>query len=274
MTEKLGPDDFRKQLHSWNEIAKQNADNFYAIVNSDPEAAVTRIKEFILKARDTAGPNSHFWEGFVGGPNPDWMAPTLNAIGLIYPDLKTEVRKVAFKSVMGFLDGLKYGYSQNQVEVIDEPWLVADIVINRPLYWSGYADYIKILEKYRTWKDLYPHLSGAKSNFWLAYTVAKPEYASEDIRNNYFKIFPSLVDRTQDAIAAMAVVINQTFFISQGESFEEAVSNDLSQVDVRLVDGIKRKMQEKKWIDLDEPVYIRKAKDGNYYKRRSEVFSS
>lgn len=262
------------QMGSWEINAVDNANSFSQLLIDNPRQAIKRISEFIAKARDSEGPESHVYEAYTGGANESWTAPILDLVGVIYPILPQDVRKEALTHSLGFLDTQKYPIAQDNVERIDEPWLVGDIITNRPLYWCGFAEYCGLLQEHKSWGEVFKTLESGKikSAFWMSMAVAWRDCAADAVRENYPKFFPTLMDRTKDAIAAMTMVKAQNEFLQEGTSLKEAVERRLVRYDPQLIPDIRRKIQEAKWVDLDEAVYIKEFDpiDG-YWKHRSKI---
>lgn len=260
-----------EQMSAWGKSAADNAISFLQLVNDNPGQAVDRIPEFILRARDSAGPGSHVWEAYAGGACELWTAPVLDIVGTIYPILPKDIRKRALEHSLDFLDRQNYFVAQDNVERINEPWLVGDIVLNRWIYWCGFEEYSDLLEKHQNWGEVYRKLDKIKSAFWFSMAVALKEHASDEVRENYYRFFPTLIDRTKDAIAAIAVVHAQTRFLKTGASLEESVEDELVGFDPTLLPDIKRRITEQKWVDLDEPVHINPSDGSTRWKHRSEI---
>jgi len=225
------------------------ANSYYQLMQKSPSIAIDKLDEFMEKVRDI-NPERCFVEAVAGGPNHDWTAPMLDIVGIMYPTLDRELRTKSLIKCMSFLDGLRYDYSQNHVELINEPWLVADIVISRDLYWCGYQDYIALLNKHKDWDGLRKDSTRIKSDFWLTYALVKPEYSSLDIRYNYYKTYPELVDRTLDGIAGILATRSELFLEKKGTPILESYEKYLSKIDTILHDRILSKIEENKWIKL------------------------
>jgi len=240
---------FLRTLTGMNTNAKEIAGRYYNLMLENPEFAIENLPEFIESVRDI-NPNRSYVEAVAGGPNHDWTAPMLDIIGVMYPSLDRNLRKKALSKCFNFLDFLNYFESQNHVALINEPHLVADIVINNQWYWCGHEMCSDLLQKYTDWPNFLEHMDLMRSEFWLAYTITKPKYSSLEIRYNFYKQFPDLMDRTKYAIAAISYVTAQKRAIEQNKDFNpEAI--DLSAYDPLLHQDIRNKMQEKKWIDLN-----------------------
>lgn len=235
-----------------NVRANEVANSYLQLMLENPILAIRQLPKFIEQARDiNEGGARGFVEAVAGGPNYDWTAPMLDIIGIVYPELDKESRKEGLLGCLGFLDRLNYFNSQNNVELINEPWLVADIIINRGLYWCGYAQYCDLLERCKKWPDFQKEIKSARSEFWLSLAVVQPECSSLEVRANYYKQFSGLIDRTQDAIAAMTFNHAQDANKRDGTSIEGYIEKSLSKYDVLLHEAIRRKMKEEKWIRLN-----------------------
>lgn len=238
------------------EKAGENADSFRQLLLDNPGEGIAQFPTFLRKARDI-NPNAAFVEAVAGGPNHDWTAPIIDSVGIIYPELSVENRTRSLQMIMSYLDSLRYDYSQNHVERLNEPWLVGDITINSTnmFYWPGITQYSELLSQYATWEELHPHLHEVRSAFFMAFTVSKRKYTNNHIRQNFYHTFPSLTDRTQDAIAAIIYVRAQNAFLLEGTPIQEYVESKLFGYDPAIAPLIMRKIDERKWIDLDRPLY-------------------
>lgn len=275
LTKKLTTN-FVGEISSWYETAAKNTNDFYQLVLDDPQKGIKEIPQFIMKARDTAGPGSHVWEALAGGANYDWTGPVLDVVGIIYPDLPPDIRKEALLNVLDFIDKQNYSIAQENVAMINEPWLVADIILNRSLYWCGYQEYIDLTTKYPTWSQLYPHLDQVKSAFWMAMAISRPKYTNDNIRENFYRRFPILMDKTCDAIAAITETDAKNSFLRYGEPIEQNRDRYLFMYDHTSVPAIRKKIDEAKWTDLDEPYYVYwkvkgQEREEHEYRYRSKI---
>lgn len=237
------------EIGSWNKNADQIGEVYAKLMNENPRQAIRDLSKFIDQARDI-NPERSFVEAIAGGPNHDWTAPMLDIVGTVYPSLEKDVRKEALHNCLDFLDGLRYDYSQNHVELINEPWLVGDIVITRPLYWCGFQDYCDLLAKHKTWKDTYPEMKNAKSAFWLAMAVVRTEFASDEVKERFYRLFPTLTDRTLDAIAGITYEHSVLELKEDGTPLEQNIEQRLFKYDHRFHTDIRRKIEERKWLKL------------------------
>ena len=238
-----------EQIGNKNRQASDVVDSFYTLMMDDPISAINKLTSYIEQARDV-NENRAFVEAIAGGPNHDWTGPILDIFGIAYPSLKREARTKGLEKILNFLDGLNYFNSQSNVELINEPWLVADIVINRSLYWCGYEEYTKLLRSNRTWRELEPHMKSIRSAFWFAIAVTRPKYSSLELRTAFYKEFPTLIDRTKDAIAAITFNHAQDTNKRDGTIVEDYIQKSLSKYDPLLNNDIRSKMEEKKWIRM------------------------
>lgn len=265
---------FIAPIKDWYNVSEENTAAFYELAVNDPNLAVQSLPEFIERARNSAGPGTKVYEAYVGGANHDWTGPLIDVVGTIYPLLETETRKQALVNTFDFLDRQNYVTAQDNLELVNEPWLVSDVLINcGNLYWCGYQQYVEMLEKYPTWAELYPHLRDVKSAFWMALAVSQSRFANDSIKDNFARVFPTLVDRTRDAIAAITIVRAQDKYLISGTPVIETVEASLFGYDHAWIPEIKRKLGEKKWVDLDKAVYVKKGEEFEW-KRRSEIPAS
>lgn len=229
--------------------AGEVASAYYQLMLAKPEEAIQRFPEFMEKAR---GVNPGIGEAMAGGPNHDWTAPIINIVGIIYSAQERNIRKNILQQCMNFLDGINYLNSQRNVALINDPWLAADIVITRPLYWCGYKEYCDLIKENKTWQEFSGKIETTRSDFWLAMAVTHPEHASLDIRTQFYKQYPTLMDRTEDAIAAMVAVYGGRKAERNGVPLETCINKRLVKHDPMLHDDIRRKIEEEKWILLSE----------------------
>ncbi|MEK6964414.1 MAG: hypothetical protein AABX70_08400 [Nanoarchaeota archaeon] len=259
---------FMGQIGAQFEHSGAVAEEFSCLARDNPEQAVDQLGSFIARARDH-GPDSAFGEAVGGGPCEYDTAPFLDIIGELYPILEKPVRVKAFKKALSFLDGLNYFNSQNNVELINEPWLVGDILVNRMLYWPGYQLYVELLAKCPTWNDLVPHIGKVCSDFFLTTAVMGPKYASLDVRHGYYEHRADILDRTLDATAARILVGSHMLHKKEGVDIEGHVRERLVKYDPLLHSRIREKMQEKPGILLEETVskadYVSEARGGSHW---------
>lgn len=238
------------QFEAMEQQASGVSNDYYQLMLENPEEAIQRLPEFIDKARDVNPVRAY--EAMAGGPNHDWTGPMLDIVGIVYPTLRREAREKGLRQCLNFLDGLNYFNSQDNVALINEPWLASDIVITCPLYWCGYKEYCDFAEKNKTWKDFSKKMNSARSAFWLAMAVTHPEHASLEVRKNFHEQFPTLMDRTKDALAAMAAVYGGRKAEREGRELADCIDERLAGYDPMLHDDIRKKIEEKKWILLKE----------------------
>lgn len=262
----------KRAMQSFDDLnarADENISEFHKLMLQDPTSAISAFTTFVQQGRDI----NQLPDAMIGGPNHDWIAPLIDVGGSVYPELPVGERTRFLEMVMNYLSSLNSFYSQNHVELINEPWLVADILVNSDwMYWPGFIQQSGMLEKYPTWEALYPHLGEVKSAFFMALAVSKPKYSTDQIRRNFYQTFPSLTDRTQDAIAALIYVRAQNAFLKEGIPIHEYVESKLFGYDPEIAPNILRKIKEKKWIDLNRSIYFKDPKTGLFqYRKRSEI---
>lgn len=224
-------------------------EEYARLMQHNPKNAIERLPEFIKKALDV-NPEPAY-AAMAGGPNQDWTGPLLDLIGSIYPTLSREQREFALKKVFCFLDFQNYDNAQWQVEKIQEPWLVGDILVTRPLYNPGWKSYAELLQQHRTWDTLSEHLPLDTNRFLLTIPLIQPSYSSLEVRTNFYRKLPTLLDRAQDAIAALFYESASYHTQKENTPFEETLQRKISCVDPLLHDSLCKKLEEKKWIKLE-----------------------
>jgi len=226
------------------------AEEYQQLMRQYPNEAIDKLPEFIDRIRDINPERAY--ESLAGGPCEKWIGPVLNIFGEVYPELNRESRKKGLKLCINFLDDLRYDYAQNKLEVIQEPWLATDIVITRPIYWCGYKEYCDFADTHQKWKDFSKGIGSVKSAFWLAMGVVQHKHTSLEVRQNFYERYPVLMERTKDAIAAMAAVYGGRKAVKENISVDEGIDKWLNGVDSLLYNDIRTKIEEKKWILLPD----------------------
>jgi hypothetical protein len=227
--------------------AGEFAEEFLDLAMNDPMQAVEQLPRFIAKARSINPPGI---EAMAGGPNHDWVAPMFNVLGAVYPFLPPDAREKGLRKCIDYLDGLNYFYSQNHVELIDEPLLVADIKINRYLYWPGYKHATALLEKYRGWDEFKEHMGEVRSEFFRTYPILKPKYASLNVRTGFAKEFPDLLERLLGAAAALTWDKAESIAKQDGKPYDSLLTEYMNDFDPLLHGMIHAKIGERNWIVL------------------------
>ncbi len=212
----------------------------------NPEAAILQFDEFMGAMRNVNQDSSY--EAYVGGPNHDWTSQILNVVGSVYPALDKTMKEVAFRKCMVFLNSLRYDYSQNHVELIQEPRLVGDISSHQSLYWPGFQSTKNLLLVHHDWysfRDAVPESLGA---IFVALPILKKEYASKAVQDEFCKQMPDLVDATLDACVAR---INASAMLREknGEMlYADTVLEKIASYDLRHHEMLKQKLLEKNWV--------------------------
>lgn len=225
---------------------------YRTLIEQNPFQGVMQLSSFLKRVREKMSPEGRAWETIAGGPNPDTTGPILDAAGIFYETFNRQEREQVLRKILSFLDGLKNIYAEWQVEKINDPWLVMDIVINRFDYWPGMKDYIELLKDKNTWNLLQPEINKVSSRFFLAFTILHPEYSSLSVRQKFYKQFPDLIDSTEDAVAAWIQARAEVFSESKGQTVDEYVSSKMLSYDPLSHNNIKKKIKERKWIILAE----------------------
>ena len=226
------------------------AEQYALEMKQDPERALEKFHEAMEAVRNV-NPNRAFAEAACRGPNQDWTAPILNAVGLMYPSLDRDLRQKALAKGIGFLDGLNSTVSQDNIEQVNEPWLAADILINRPYYWPGFQWYIDFFAKNKSWDDVARESEKVRSDFWMVFTALRPKYSTLPLRQKIYSSFPGVVDRTLDAIAALIHDHSEHDSRKGYRPYEDGVKGRLAKYDPQFHAAINEKIAEAKWIRLD-----------------------
>jgi len=236
-------------------IKEKGLEVFLELAQNEPERAVKELPKYIEKVLNM---NGGIFRGVnCGGPDPYTTAPLLNTIGLIYPYLDRSPREKALNNCLYFLDGLNYFNSQNNVELIDEPWLITDIFINRQLYWPGYKVYVNRLKNILAWEQFENEFMRegrliSKGAFFLSLTISRVEHCSENIRRSFAEVFPDLVDRTKDGIACL-IHHNASCHIGEKNiSYEEELKKELEKYEPSWKNELSKKIHDENWIILPE----------------------
>jgi hypothetical protein len=222
---------------------------FRELIQRDALAAISRLPEYIYKARNVT---DRIHESMCGGPNQDWVGPILSAIGDVYSLFEKNERSQILRICMDYLDSCNYFNAQDHVALIDDPWLVSDIVITRPLYWPGYKRYANLLEENKIWKEVQEKMSEVRSAFWMAFAVSMKKGPSDNVRGNFYRTFPGLMDKTMDGIAAITAEHAASEAKIEGSDLENNIQERLFKYDPGLVPRVRKKIKEAKWIRMDE----------------------
>ena len=229
--------------------ASDVANEYYQLIVKDHTRAVSELPVFIQKARDTVD-NRAFVECLVG-PEVGCVGQVKNLMGALYPFMDERLRVEALEGCLDYLNGLRYDYAQDQVELIDEPWLVGDIIVSKPLYWCGFKYHTMELSQNRSWSEFKKHTLKTPSRFWQALAVTWHKYSTPEIREGFYQEYPDLVDRTLDAIAAITFDHAESEMGRDGTPLNEGIHRRLQKYDHALHDRVLEKIEEKKWIKLD-----------------------
>lgn len=183
--------------------AAENIEAYRLLIQEDPAKAIEQLPDFIDQARN-ANPERAY-EAMAGGPNQDFVAPLINAVGPLYPALPREARLPLLRKIFNYLDSLNYFNAQDHVELIHEPWLVGDILTTRPLYSPGYKTHADFLEKNRNWQEVAAQVDKSRSKFFFSLALIQPKISSLEVRTRFYEQFPVLLDRTLDAVAGFII---------------------------------------------------------------------
>jgi hypothetical protein len=238
-------------------VQEHHQEIFHELAMDNPEEAVRKFPEFlegILKAG-----NGFFSGKMCGGPYPPATIPLFNTIGGIYPSLSKELRGIALRKVMNFLNGQNYSLSQEYVEGIHKPWLCGDIIADsRFLYWPGYKEYSDKL----VGKVILGDLNGdvvkqnnegfyldVKSDFWFAYTVGRAD-TSEHLRSGFTELCPELIERTKDACATI-IAVESAWPVAKKKTennFAQEAETHLAHYASEWHDDLVNKINNRNWV--------------------------
>jgi hypothetical protein len=220
------------------------------LVVQDPEKAIDELYGFNKKVRNVNKERA-FIESLVG-PNQDWTGPIFSLVGNIYPELNKQAREKALRKTLQILDKINYMYVQWDVEKINEPLFVRDIQVSRPIYWPGYEQQTKFLEKNTTWKDfLEKRKELITSDFLLAFAISKPKHASLEIRTKFYDSNKELMDRTSEAIGGILYNESERFHEREKLTLEEYITDNIKKFDPLLHEKIYKAIEEKDWIKIE-----------------------
>lgn len=224
------------------------------VMVNNPKKGIRRLPEFFEKIRGVLGKDQAFVEAVAGGPNPHWTGSVLDVLGFIYPELTRELQQEALLVCFSFLDRLNYLVAQDNVEMIKEPWLVRDILVNESWYWPGFQRYVDLLEKIKSFEEFKKALEQTtRNNVWMAWTIIRREWATLPVRTWYYENFPDLVDRTLDAIAARIFSRAENRKTRDGVPLRKSIEEILQKYDPLFHQSLRRRIKEKEWIKIKRP---------------------
>ncbi len=227
--------------------------DFVGLVEKDLTEAIRQLPDFIERARDVNGPDRAFVEAVAGGPNHDWIVPLFNVIGVHYPMLDRDLRGLFLRHCLNYLDHLNYIYSQNHVQGLRGPLLVADIIVNRGLYYPGFELEVEFLKNHPTVRQIIKDKSTDMRTFWMCLAVVwNGEWTTLPVRRWYYRKNSDLVEQTLDYIAATASVYARRRARKEHRRLELVLSRRLNSFDPDLHDRIRAKVKEANWILFKE----------------------
>lgn len=215
----------------------------------DPRQGIRRLPEFMERIRDVNSDRA-FVEAVAGGPNPHWTGSLLDVLSMIYPEVDRDLQVEALTTCLYFLDRQNYFTSQENVELIKDPWLVRDIIINFSLYWPGFQKYVDLLEANRDIASFKKALGKVQNGVWMAWAVIHSDFASLPVRKWYYENFPELIDHTLDAIAGITFDHAEHDWENKKIPIEEGIEKRIKKYDPFLHRAIHQKVSERKWIKI------------------------
>jgi len=241
-------DQFMAKLDGIYGLAADIAAEFSELLAQNPLEAIEKLPEFIDRTRDI-NENRAYVEAVAGGPNQDWSGPLLGLVGTVYPDLTKEEWVVALRKVLDFLDRQNYINAQDHVREIQEPLLIGDIILNRPLYWPGFEPESNFLRRHNQVASFRKAVEKREEDFWLAFATIRVKYASLPVRQWFYRRFPSLVARTIEAAGAI-ICKNMRYAEEKGEDPEEELQRQLAKYDPDTHPAILEAVAKQGWVLL------------------------
>jgi hypothetical protein len=228
--------------------------NEYAeLVRTAPLAAIEQLSLFIERVRaEPFRPEFQAYEGLAGGPAPELTGAILNCFGTIYPFLLKDHRKIALHQVFVFLNSLKDDHAKNQVEVINDPWLAGDIILNQGRYWPGCEDYCNAIRFSRNLRDFRRVNIEIKSKFLFALATLNISWSNSTLlfRRDLEWYFPDLVGRTLDYVAGSCHKSAKEHK-KEGIPYEITLRRKLKDYDPSRHQEIREKILNPNWIILE-----------------------
>lgn len=123
----------------------------------------------------------------------------------MYPQLQPSQKQAVLRELVGkYLDKLNYQYAASHVRRIIDPSLVADILINRPLYAADWQDIYELLMKSSKCAEVLAHFENTDAPFWFVYgLLLEPERdkAAQQVRSQFRRCFPVYTEQVLGAVA-------------------------------------------------------------------------
>lgn len=244
----------------YQHISEQGFEPFRQLSLDNPERAIQEFPDYLDRVL-SAGED--LFRGMMcGGPYPEATAPLLNSIGTIYPHLSRALRTQALKRSLGFLDHLNYFNAQNNVELIDEPLLFQDILVNRSLYWPGFpGEKLKPLSSREKFEEAFL-INGeggwsvqCASLGWLCYAASRVDcgYDVPFVRDFFVEHLPEIVDNTKGFAAALAIDHAYGDVVQKKGTYEAGVERRLTDhYPEDWQEDLRKKVSERDWIWLPQ----------------------
>lgn len=254
-------------------VREHGTDVFRELAIKDPQKAIEQLPVYIDKLLGAGG---NFFHGYMcGGPCELVTAPLLDSIGVMYACLERTWREKALRKCLNFLDMQNYVLAQDNVALINEPWLVGDIIINRPIYWCGFKEYESRQKNAVVWADWRAEFIddegkvNANSLAWLTISTFWKDSCTPEVREGFAREYPDIVTRTQDALAGKAYAVQvwseyqecpmsrekiNSFLAKFEPAFAAAVRKKIHNTGnfILLEDTIRDYVQQKEWRERDK----------------------
>lgn len=265
----MNEDDIKDAINqiglNYSQAKEHWIETFEELAENDIEGAL-KVYDHFLKSTLNVG-NGFFRGHGVGGPPPEITGRFLNILEKDYHSHERNLREKILNKGIKTIYNKSTDCAQYDLELIDNPWFAADILVYCPPWYCGYEKYADVLEKCNDWSDFMDNViktdetgvtsfaDFVSSRFWLARAVADIEVTSDSIRERFEEEFAELTDLTKDAIAAL--IDNRARLLNavsgeMHEDYDPAIEKRIKRYDPRWEYDLRRKIDEHKWIVLPE----------------------
>ncbi|MFH1511406.1 MAG: hypothetical protein ABIF10_06970 [Candidatus Woesearchaeota archaeon] len=209
------------------------------LAEMDPVASSHRLYEHLQRLRPVNKHGAHIlWNAYETSS----VARLLNIYGLHYEHLSKCDKIEGLRQCMDYFGEMFTSRTRTLIGYLNEPLLVADIIVNRESYFPDYCfsyQYLRANTKTAEFAGKLPEFGLAG----IGFALMTSEDASLPIFHRFFSRVPSMLDNTVTLIAAriFSCVNDQSW-----TDYEEMADGVLW----GLKDSVLKKIREKKWIDL------------------------
>jgi hypothetical protein len=221
-------------------------------VTVDPVTAVEQLPLLMQSTRPLV--ESRFQQQ-VQRDNTRWYVYERNGLGILYPNLPYAAREAGLRSTLQELDQHNVIGSQADTEYIDEPLLLADITINRSIYWAGFKHLQERLKQSEDWQQFVDSKPAVRGLAQLAWAIAYGDGASQETREHFYENNPILIDHTQTAIANKIGAIANQRRNDRGFESDVYIAEHVGEYDPVLQNSIMSRVIRRGWIDIRDRIY-------------------